>query len=680
MSLSLSIDTGGTHTDLVLIDDEAGRVATLKVPTTPHDLCAGVTNGIRRILDANGRRLSDVNRFVYGTTLVTNLIIEHADLPVGLITTRNFRDILEIGRAYRPEKLYDLRWHPPKPLVPRHARLGVPERIDARGAVVEPLDEAETRRVLRQLADQGVKSIAVCLLNAYVNPVHEQRIAELARAECPEVRTSLSSNIIREFREFERSSTTVVNAFVQLPLNDHLDTLEAALARDGLATRPFIIRANGGIMSFRAARDMPIALTHSGPMGGIVGAASIAAKSGIGDLITLDMGGTSTDVSLIADGKPVVTTQSSIADHPVKLPTLDLLTIGAGGGSIAWADPAGALKVGPKSAGATPGPACYGNGGTEPTITDANLVTGRLNPNYFLAGAERLQPDLAREAIGRLAKTVGLPPRETALGILEIAEAHMVNAIKLASIKRGLDPRDMTLVAFGGAGPLHAARLAEALDIRRVISPWAPGNLSALGMLDADIRHDFVLSRVTELDSMPPGALSDTLRELVEDGAAWLEREGVEAGRRKLIASADLRYTGQNHELNLPLTSRGNDDVDIRDLIEAFHRHHEQVFGYCVRERTIQLVNLRVAAIGGLDHAAWPTWEPANTPPRPVAERAVLSGSNAEEIHAVYRFDDLRPQHTLSGPAIVEYAGSTLLLPTGWRGTLDEFRNVHMTR
>lgn len=680
MALFLSIDTGGTHTDIVLIDQDGNRVWTAKTPTTPGQLQQGVITGIHKVLDDSGRKLSEVTRFVYGTTLVTNLIIEQADMPVGLITTKNFRDILEIGRAYRNENIYDLNWHPPSPLVKRHSRFGVPERVSAQGDVIEALDEDATVRALDDLVEQGIESVAVCLLNAYVNPVHEQRIKALAGERHPQISISLSSDIIREFREFERTSTTVVNAYVMLPLHAHLMSLEKSLTGDGLATAPYIIRANGGIMSFGAARSMPIALTHSGPMGGIVGATSIATASGQQDLITFDMGGTSSDVSLIADGKPTVTTKSQIAGYPVKLPTLDLATVGAGGGSIAWIDDAGALKVGPKSAGANPGPACYGLGGIHPTITDANLVCGRLNPDYFLAGAEELRFDLAEKAVSELAEKIGLPSNQAALGILEIGEAHMINAIKLASVKRGLDPRGMALVAFGGAGPLHAARIAEELSVDRVIIPWAPGNLSALGMLDGDVRHDFVLSRITGLPEIGGEEIKSLVQKLIEEGGAWLESEGIDPAQHRLIASVDLRYMGQSHELNLPLLSDSDDDVSIASLTEAFHRAHERVYGYVMEESIVQLVNLRLSAVGALPPMVWPRSSPSDAAVQARDERMVYMGGDAAEPYPVYRFEDLQAQNRITGPAIVEYTGSTLIVPPTWNGVVDEFRCIQMTR
>ena len=399
MTLGIGVDTGGTHTDVVLVDPATAVFLTLKVATTPGDLGDGIVEGIARALVEAGRDPGEVGRLVYGTTVVTNLIVEGREGGVGLITTKGFRDVLAIARASRKENVYDIHWRPPRPLVSRRLRRGVPERVDHQGRVHLPLDEDATRDAIRSLAAAGVESLAICLLNAYANPVHEERIAEIAEEEAPNLTLSLSSRVVREFREYERTSTTAMNAFVARPLARHLRDLERRLADRGLTVPPAIMRSNGGLMTFRGAQSLPVALTHSGPMGGIVGGAAIAEACGIANAITLDMGGTSADVALIRDGRPLATTRGKLGAHAVLLPMLDLVTIGAGGGSVAWLDAGGSLKVGPRSAGAEPGPACYGQGGTEPTVTDANLVCGRLNDSYFLAGARRLRADLAERLI-----------------------------------------------------------------------------------------------------------------------------------------------------------------------------------------------------------------------------------------------------------------------------------------
>jgi N-methylhydantoinase A len=672
MGIFVSVDTGGTHTDIVVIDRDTDSLHVHKVPTTPGRLSDGVLDGVTAALERNDLDIGDVERLVYGTTLVTNIIIERDAVPVGLITTENFRDILAIGRAYRNEHIYDLTWRPAEPLVPRYLRRGVTERIDAQGRVLTPLDEKTVREALHAIVSEGVDTIAICLLNSYVNPTHEQRIAEIARTEHPHLRLSISSEIMREFREYERTSTTVANAFVMRPIEEHLDSLEHTLKEAGLKGAPLIMRSNGGVMGFDSAKRSPVALTHSGPMGGIIGSAVIARTAGTGDLITLDMGGTSTDVALISNGTPRKTTSSTVAGMPVKLPTLDLITVGAGGGSIAWLDDAGAMKVGPRSAGARPGPACYGRGGEQPTITDANLLLGRLNPEWFLAGAGTLNVDLARAAVQKIAEGLDISLTEAALGIVAIGESHMVNAIKLASVKQGVDPRDMALVGFGGAGPLHTLGLAQQMDIKRAIIPCAPGNMSALGMLTANLSHDFVRSLVRDLGALEAGELSDRLNDLIHDGRDWLDQQATGGSEPLLLPSVDIRYRGQSHELTLPLADPNKPEA----LVGAFHAEHERVYGYSMPEDVVQITNVRLTAVGQLEPGTWRR--------RPVGELAGCRGERDIWFDAtgpakarIWRADGLLENEDIRGPAVIEFAGSTFIVPLGWSVRCDALGHLH---
>jgi N-methylhydantoinase A len=674
----IGVDTGGTHTDLVLAD--GARLFTLKVPSTPADLSIGITDGVKRIAELAGVPLERVERFVYASTYVTNLFVEQAEAGIGLITTGGFRDVLEIGRASRKPDVYDIHWRPARALVPRHLRFGVPERIDHLGRVVVPLDEAAAREALQALARSGVQCIAVCLLHAYTNPVHEQRIARLAREVCPHIDVSLSSDVVREFREYERSSTTCVSAFVRKPIARHLAGLERSLAGLGVPAKPFIMQGNGGISTFDSAMRSPVAVTHSGVMGGIVGANALAARCGIANLITLDMGGTSADVSLIANGAPILTSRSSIGAYPLLAPTLDMVTIGAGGGSIAWVEGGSGLRVGPRSAGSVPGPACYAQGGTMPTVTDANLVAGRLNADYFLGGARHLELELALKAIhDKVAAPLGMSLEEAALGILAIAEAHMANAIRLVSVERGLDPRDFTLVAFGGAGALHAVQLAEALSTKDVLVPPAPGNMSAMGLLCADVRHDFARTHMIRLLREQVVTVEAMFAELRAQADAALAADGVAPEARRFTLSADLRYQGQNYELTLPVALAELAE-GFGPLIERFNEQHVRFYGYRLAGREVHLVNVRVTAIGATTHAAWPAHAISDAPAQPVARRTVLLAPGSRAEAPVYRFDDLRAGHHIEGPAIVEYSGSTVFLPPGWRARLDEFMNARLTR
>ncbi|MDA0675849.1 MAG: hydantoinase/oxoprolinase family protein [Proteobacteria bacterium] len=684
MAIRIGVDTGGTHTDLVLVDDTAGRLFTLKVPTTPDDLADGILDGVREILGQASAEPGAVAHFVYGTTLITNLIIEGNPTPVGLIATEGFRDVLAIARASRKPNVYDIHWRPPAPLVPRELRFTVPERIDYTGAVITPLDEDRARETLGALSRAGVGSIAVCLINAYANPAHERRIRDIAAEVCPGIAVSISSDVVREFREFERMSTTVMNAYVERALGRHLDGLSQRLTDSGIAARPMIMRSNGGLMTFNAAKALPVAITHSGPMGGIVGGTAIAVAAGLQDIITLDMGGTSADVSLISRGQPLLTTRGRLGSHPVLVPMLDLVAIGAGGGSIGWLATGGAMKVGPRSAGARPGPACYGQGGTEPTVTDANLLVGRLNADYFLAGARRLDPRLAEHAIReRLAKPLGMSIAAAAAGVLAITESHMVNAIKLISVQRGLDPRDFTLVAFGGCGPLHALKLAEELSIGKVLVPAAPGNVSAWGLLAADVRHDLVRTRVQPLADVTAAALAASLDELLHESRDRSDAEGTPEATRRFVAAVDLRYQGQNYEITLPLPLAERNkwsETDWAELADRFAAEHLKLYGYTLPERPVIMVNLRLTAIGAIARPRWPGAPKASGDPRPLARRKVTLAPDRIEAVPVYSIDQLDDGHRIDGPAIVEHPGSTLFLPDGWRARYDGARNAHIAR
>ena len=674
---AIGVDTGGTHTDLVLAGN--GRLATLKVPSTPEDLNIGILAGVDALLAEAGVTVEEIGRFVYASTYVTNLFVEGKEGGIGLLATAGFRDVLEIGRASRKPDVYDIHWRPARPLVPRNLRHDVVERIDHRGDVLTPLDEASARAALHALADAGVTSVAVCFLHAYANPAHERRVAAIAKEEFPSLDVSLSSDVVREFREFERTSTTCVNAFIRGPIARHLSSLGEKLAQRGIDAPAYIMQGNGGVSTFASASQSPTAVVHSGVMGGMVGATALGNECGVRNLITLDMGGTSADVSLIADGAPLLTNRSRIGPHPLLVPTLDMVTIGAGGGSIAWVEGGFGLRVGPHSAGSVPGPACYAQGGGQPTVTDANLVLGRLNASYFLGGARSLDLARATDAIRtRVAEPLGMTTEAAAFGIIAIAEAHMADAIRLVSVERGLDPRDFTLVAFGGAGPLHAVRLAEALSIGNVLVPPAPGNLSAMGLLCADVRHDLartLLHRLTA-DFLP--RVRAIYVELVGEADAALASDGVPAIDRECTLAADLRYQGQNYELTIPVS---DDDLarGFGELVLRFNDQHRRIYGYQLSGREVQLVNARVTAVGRTRHAHWPVGA-QGVSAKPVAARSLLVEPGARVDAPVYRFDDLAPEQGIAGPSIVEYRGSTLFLPTGWQARIDARRNAHLVR
>ncbi len=681
MSCLIGIDTGGTHTDLVLFDEAAGRLLTLKVPTTPADNSVGVIDGIQKILALAELAPSAVDRLAYGTTVVTNLLIQrNADTRVALITTEGFRDVLEIQRGARGEHVFDVAWKPQAPIVPRDMRFTVKERISKDGEVLVPLDEAALKDIATRLHADGVDSIVVAFLNAYVNPTHEQQAARTISSVCPGASITLSSDVSRQFREYERTSTAAINAYVRKPLSAHLRDLHTALRHIGVHATPYIMRANGGLMTFDAASTLPVAITHSGPTAGIMAGVAIGEASGVSDLITFDMGGTSSDVSLIRAGKPTLTNKGNIEGWPVILPMLDLVTVGAGGGTIAWLDDQGILKSGPLSAGSVPGPACYDQGGENPTITDSNLLLGRLHPEFLLAGARRLNAGLAEKAMReKIADPLGMTVTDAARGVIAITESHMVNAVKQISVRRGLDPRDFTLVGFGGAGPLHALGLADQLDIRQVLIPAAPGNFSAMGQLVGDIRHDFALTRISELSPDQAAELNARLGEMIVEGGKQLAGDRVEEERRVFVASLDLCYWGQNHELpisvTLPLTPE-----KIIDAQQRFHAEHHQAFGFNHPNRPIKFVNLRVAALGKLEPVRLRRYESGSSPAEPARRRRVTLSDGVAQDVPVYAFDTLRPGHRIDEPAIVEYAGSTLFVPPGWRIEFDSFMTARAQR
>lgn len=683
MTVQIGVDTGGTHTDIVLLDRADGSFHTLKVPTTPEDLSIGILSGVTRILSEAGKNAPDRDvAFHYGTTLVTNIIVEEQDLPIGLLTTEGFRDVLAIGRAVRKPNIYDIHWRPQRPLVPRALRRGVTERIDYKGRVVTPLDEASAREQMRLLRERGAIAVAVCLMNAYANPAHEQRLAEIAAEELPGVPVTLSSDVIREFREYERTSTTVLNAFVLAPMIEHLTRLAGRLEADGVRRTPFIMRGNGGIMSFDLAKNLPAAVTHSGPVAGIVGGNALARASGVTNAVTFDMGGTSSDVALISDSVPFSTTRGKLAGYPVLLPMLDLVTIGAGGGSIAWVDNGGGLKVGPRSAGSVPGPACYGQGGGNPTVTDANLLCGRLNGDFFLNGDRVLRKDLAVKAMReKIADPLGMSVEEAALGVLAIAEAHMVNAIKLVSVQRGIDPRGYTLIGFGGAGPLHAVSLADAIGMNRVLIPAAPGNVSASGLLAAEVRHDMVRTRVQPIDGVDIPEMAEEFGDLVIDAAKVLRDQGVGPDDIEVLRAVDLRYRGQAYELTLPIPA-GDLTVEVLSAMTVrFHDEHERVYGYRLDRHPIEIVNLRVTGTSRPPALPWPSFPLSENAPAPVGMRRVLHESAATAADwPVYRFTEIPAGAGIEGPAIVEYPGSTCVILPGWTATWDAWRHAHIVK
>ena len=674
--MRIGIDVGGTFTDIVGIDDRTGRIELEKVPTTPGDLGAGVLDGIARLVARTGTAPSE---FVHGTTIGTNALIEGKGARTGLVTTRGFRDVLEIGRVQRPAAgLYDFDVDNPPPLVPRRRRAEADERIGARGEVVRPLDEASARAAAELLRAAEVQSVAVSFLFSFLNPAHERRMAEILRAVLGDrMHVSLSSVVAPEFREFERTSTVVMNAYLAPLVGDYLQGLSARLRAAWGAVDLRIMQASGGCMTPEAAGALAVRTVNSGPAGGALAGALVARKSGFPACVTVDMGGTSFDIGLVEGGEPRLASDSQFGGYPVKLPVIDIEAIGAGGGSLAYVDAGGGLDVGPESAGAQPGPACYGRGGTRPTVTDANLVLGRLDAANFLGGEMKLDRAAAEAAVSKwVGAPLGLAVQDAAWGIVRVINAKMTKGITARTIERGLDLRELPLVVFGGAGALHAVDLARELGMAEVVVPMHAGNLSALGLLDAKIRHDYARTLLAPLDEVAPADVSAILLELDAAGRAQLAAERVPPERIEVRWTADVRFTGQSYELNVPLPPRAPlTREDLAAAGRAFEALHERTYAFKAVDERCELVSLRVVALGltaGVQLAAHPAAAPGVPAPAPRAHRPVRFAEGEREA-AVWRRDDLLAGHAVEGPAVVEERLTTTVLPPGARARVDEW-------
>ena len=693
MAYRLGVDIGGTFTDIALIDEATGQIYTGKVSSTPQDPSGGFMEAVQRLLAKQQVAARDVAYIVHGTTVATNAIIEGKVAPTGFITTEGFRDMLEIARQIRPT-LYDLQFEKPRPLVPRHRCFGVPERLDASGAELTPLDEDALRQVASKLRNEGVESIAVCFLHAYANPDHEQRAGEIIAEVFPEAVVSLSAEVAPEFREYLRASTTVINSCIRPVVARYLQRIEDRLAQAGIAAELLVMQSSGGVYTFAAARQKPVYMVESGPAAGVIAAAHLGQARGYDQVISFDMGGTTAKAGLIQGGTPSVTkdyevgttAQSGVgatrgAGYPIRTPVIDLVEIGAGGGSIAWVDPGGILRVGPQSAGADPGPVCYGQGGTQPTVTDANLVLGRLNPSYFLGGEIALDPTAAQRAIEQhCAQPLGMDLVEAAHGIVEIANTAMVNALRLVSVQRGYDPRDFALVAFGGAGPAHANRLAALTEIPVAIIPQSPGTASALGLLVTDLKHDYATTLIQRLDQVVPQALEQTFRELEAQGRATLGREGMAEMAMEFRRQADLRYVGQSHELTLPLTTEALGPAQLEQLLEQFHRTHDRAYGFSAPGEDVELVSVRLSAIGQIAKPALAPLAKATGEATAKGHRPVYFAESEGYVDCpVYDRYTLGADSVVRGPAIVEEIDSTTVVHPQYQVRVDDVGQMVLT-
>jgi N-methylhydantoinase A len=674
----IGVDVGGTFTDLVAIEAAGGRTLHLKVPTTPQDPAVGFLNALAELRAAAPEALVDGSvLLLHGTTLVTNAILEGKLAKTGLLTTAGFRDVLEIGRHLRRE-LYDLFIDKAPPLVPRPLRLEVVERIGPDGAIETPLDERSVAAAVAALAAADVAAVAVILLNSYRNPAHELRVRDLVRAAQPEWYVCASADISPEVREYERSSTTVLNAALMPRVDAYLTALERQLAQAAPSAHLFIMQSSGGAATAETARARPVSLALSGPVAGVSACLHLAALTGMPNLIGFDVGGTSADIAIVENGQARVTTEMAIAEYPIRLPMVQVHTIGAGGGSIAWVDQGGALRVGPQSAGADPGPACYGRGGVEPTLTDAHVVLGRLDPAYFLGGRYRLDSARARQAIAeRIAAPLDLDLTAAAAGIVRVADANMERAIKVSLSERGNDPRDFALVAFGGAGGLHAATLAQHLEIPRVLVPPHPGTLSAFGLLVGDVRHDFATSELLRArDAATPERLNAIYAALEEQARAALAADGFGPDESAVARTCDMRYVGQAYEVNVPCPAGPFDAARLAELLERFHREHERLYAHSNPGEPCELVTYRVTAVGRLQKPSAGAREARPGAPTPHAARAVYFDGAGFVPTAIYRRDALFAGQAIAGPAIVEQVDATTVIPPGVRARVDDYGNL----
>ncbi len=680
MSVRLAIDIGGTFTDATLINEETGGVAIAKVLTTLADPSEGFMQAVERALADGDVQAGQVSFVVHATTVATNAIIEGTIARSGFVTTDGFRDLLEIARQVRPT-LYDTRFEKAVPLVSRDRAVVVRERLGPAGEVLLALDDDSVREAAAILRREEVESVAVCLLHSYVNPEHERRVGAILADELPGVPVSLSAEVAPEFREYLRASTTVINAVIRPVVQRYLERIEGRLAEAGIAAKLLVMQSSGGVFSSAAAAAKPVFMVESGPAAGVIAAAYLGETLARPDILSFDMGGTTAKVGLIQDGRPSVTKDYnvggqagagigglSLSGYPVRTPVVDLVEIGAGGGSIAWVDSGGLLRVGPRSAGADPGPVCYRRGGTEPTVTDANVVLGRLNPGYFLGGEMGLDVDGARRAIEeRCAKPLGLDVTKAAYGIVEIANAAMVNALHLISVQRGYDPRDFVLMAFGGAGPVHANAIARDAEMPTLLIPRSPGIFSATGLLTTDLKRDAAVTMLRRLDEVDDAEVESVFAELERTGREELRREGLADDRIEFQRQIDLRYVGQSYELTIPAGD---------DLLERFHAEHDRVYGFAAPAEAVELVSVRVASVGRIDKPVARPLEPGATP-EPKERRDVYFAESGGYVDCpIYDRYALPAGASLAGPAVVEELDSTTVVHPGFAVSVDGTGNL----
>jgi N-methylhydantoinase A len=676
----LGIDIGGTFTDFALFDTRTGELLGLKVPSTPPEFAEAVRTGLDRLADEHGVDLREIGAVVHGTTIAVNTLIQRTGARLGLLVTEGFRDVLELQRLRLPNP-FDLDGSRPLPLIPRARVAEVSERLRADGRVDTPLDEGSVGDAVQRLAGQNVEGLVISLLHAYRNPAHERRARTLAEAAAPGLPVSISADVWPQAREYERTALAALDAYVQPKVRRYLEGFEQALAARGVPATPHVTKSNGGIMPVAAARMQTVATLLSGPASGVIGAAYVASQAGLPNVITLDVGGTSADMAVVENGRPRSSTTEHIGGVPVMMPVVGVTAIGAGGGSVAWVDDVGLPKVGPQSTGAHPGPACYGRGGKEATLTDAFLVSGFLDPERFLGGRMPLHRALAEEAIARFAGPLGMTPDEAAESVVRVAVSNMYAEFTKILSRAAVDPRDFALVAFGGAGPVVGALVAREVGITTVFVPRSPGTLCALGAISADIVNDAVRTVHVRVDAAPlaAAALGEQYDALRAELADWLARHGAGAGAATFRPAADMRYVGQSYEIEVPVEAAWLGPGGEAAILSAFHRAHERAFGHADPQAPAEIVNLRVQLRAGRPRVPLAEVAARATAPAPRATRRIWLDGRPTRAH-VFDRAALGPGARLAGPAIVEQPDTTVLVPTGHVGDVDRFGNLLLRR
>lgn len=683
MTYNLGVDVGGTFTDVIVFNEETNELTIDKVISTPANPSEGVLRGIKEATTKAGTSVGELNLLFHGTTVVTNMLLEETGSRVGLITSAGHEDILHLARAWTPGPLYGwIGMEKPDPLADLIDTRGVAGKIASPGGEeIEPLDEAAVRTAVQQLQASDVKAVTVALLNSYLNPIHEERVREIIKSEAPELPVSISSEIVPEYGEYERTLTTVINDYARPQVIEYLDELDTSLEDAGSTTKMNVVRSDGGLMSSTAAKRRPVDLALSGPSGGVVGAATIASKKDVPDVLTLDMGGTSTDVSLVEDGTPGTTRQTKVGYREFKSRSVDVNTVGAGGGSIARVQLSGALQVGPESAGADPGPACYGQGGEEPTVTDANVVLGRIPPMVQLGGKMDLDHAAAREAISGIAEQRGTSIEEAAQAILDIVNENMYGALRVVSVERGYDPRDFGLVAFGGAGPMHANALLDVMGADPLIIPPGPGVMSAFGFLTSDVQNEFSETYLETNEDVDGMDVHREFRALQSDATDWLNSEGVAQENHGFEYYADCRYFRQDIQMSIPVDINTlQSDTGLAKIKENFEARHNRQFGFSL-DAPLEIANLRVIGKGSIGGVSIESTEPDGSDPsgaRVDTTEVYFNGSYHET--PVYDRSELAPGNKIIGPAIVVEDDSTIIIQPTYTAKTDPYANLEITR